>query len=77
VQTAIGPISAHRQGSLPPVTVSVLEAPTAPEDTVVSRNIVTGNLGDGILVDSGGDRDPAGPQSRQPQRRRRQRDRSV
>ena len=33
--------------------MSVLEAPTVPEDNVVSRNVVTGNLGDGILVDSG------------------------
>jgi parallel beta-helix repeat protein len=40
-------------GRGPAILVSVLEAPTAPEDTVVSRNVVTDNLGDGILVDSG------------------------
>jgi large repetitive protein len=40
-------------GRGPAILVSVLEAPTAPEDTVVARNVVTGNQTDGILVDSG------------------------
>ena len=40
-------------GRGPAIFVTVLEAPTVPEDNVVSRNVVTGNLGDGILVDSG------------------------
>jgi parallel beta-helix repeat protein len=40
-------------GRGPAIFVSVLVAQTVPEDTVVSRNAVTGNLGDGVLVDSG------------------------
>jgi large repetitive protein len=40
-------------GRGPAIFVSVLEAPTAPEDTVVSRNLITSNQTDGILVDSG------------------------
>jgi large repetitive protein len=40
-------------GRGPAIFVTVLEAPTVPEDNVVSRNVVTSNLGDGILVDSG------------------------
>ena len=40
-------------GRGPAIFVSVLEAPTVPEDNVVSRNVVTSNQTDGILVDSG------------------------
>ena len=43
-------------GRGPAIFVTVLEAPTVPEDNVVSRNVVTSNLGDGILVDSGATR---------------------
>jgi parallel beta-helix repeat protein len=40
-------------GRGPAIFVTRLEAPTVSEDTVVSRNVITSNQTDGILVDSG------------------------